>query len=495
MKRNLYFWAIFSLIILFGESSCEINAKAKQQPDVFSSEGGSEAPNIIYILVDDMGYADLGCYGQQEIPTPNLDRMAAQGMRFTQHYAGSTVCAPSRGSLMTGMHTGHGRVRGNYETGPFGFGGELELRKQDITIAEVLNRAGYQTAMVGKWGLGMNGTTGEPTQKGFDSYFGFLNQAHAHWQFPEYLYENGQKVRIPENENRGRGKYTNDIFTEKALSFIENSKQDTPFFLYLAYTTPHAELLVPEDSLFNSFKGKYEEVPYVANTQGGNSKGFGTYASQEYPKAAYATMVRRIDLDVQRVMDFLAEKGLEENTIIMFSSDNGPHQEGGAHPSQFDSNGPYRGMKRDLYEGGIRVPFIVKWPAKIQPGQTNTHISAFWDILPTMADLAQVDISNLELDGVSFFPTLVGNSAEQIEHDYLYWEFHEAKYTHQAVRQGPWKAVRLNPAGNVELYNLENDPGETTNLADAQPEIAERMASLIDQSRSTHEIWPVKRPE
>ncbi len=468
---------------------CACNMEARDNRRHAPALGTETAPNIIYILVDDLGYGDLGCYGQQEIPTPNLDRMAAEGIRFTQHYAGSTVCAPSRGSLMTGMHTGHGRVRGNYETGPFGFGGELELRPEDISIAEVLGRAGYRTGLVGKWGLGMNGTTGEPNEKGFDHYFGFLNQAHAHWQFPEYLYRNGEIVRIKGNENGQRGAYTNDLFTAEALEFIQQS-HEKPFFLYVAYTTPHAELLVPEDSLFASIKGKYEEKPFVANGQGGNKKGFGTYASQSHPKAAYETMVRRIDLDVQRILDQLAAMGMDENTLVMFSSDNGPHREGGAHPDLFNSNGPLRGMKRDLYEGGIRVPFIVRWPGKIEAGKTSDHISAFWDVLPTLAEVAEVDISNLELDGLSFFSTLTGQT--QAQHPYLYWEFHEAKYTHQAIREGAWKAVRLDPAGEVELYNLEQDPGESRNLAAQHPEVAKRLGEMMDDTHRHHELWELE---
>ncbi|MEL6695933.1 MAG: arylsulfatase [Bacteroidota bacterium] len=448
-------------------------------------------PNIIYILVDDMGYGDLGSYGQKVIPTPNLDKMAAEGMMFTQHYAGSTVCAPSRGSLMTGMHSGHGKVRGNYETGPFGFGGELALESHDQTIAEILSEAGYRTGLVGKWGLGMNGTSGEPTQKGFDYYFGFLNQAHAHWQYPEYLFRNGEKVFIPENREGKRENYTNDMFTEEAIEFIQK-KDDNPFFLYLAYTTPHAELLVPEDSIFNLYKGKFDEKPFVKNKQGGNKDGFGTYASQDYPKAAYATMVHRIDMDVKKILDQLKAMGIDENTVVMFSSDNGPHKEGGAHPSYFDSNGPLRGMKRDLYEGGIRVPLIVRWPQTIAKGTKTDHISGFWDVLPTLAEVANIDVKNIEVDGISFYPTLVGQPQDQMDHAYMYWEFHEDKYSHQAIRKEKWKAVRLDPNGAVELYNLETDLAEAHNVADQYPNIADEMGDLMDDARTPHPVWPLK---
>ncbi|WNJ20587.1 arylsulfatase [Pontibacter sp. G13] len=487
MRKHQLYWIMIGLCAVW--AGCQTNASSSV--DLQDSPSG---PNIVYILVDDMGYADLGVYGQETIPTPNLDRMAGEGIRFMQHYAGSTVCAPSRGALMTGRHSGHGRVRGNYERGSHGFGGGLHLQPQDVTVAEVLSRGGYSTGLIGKWGLGMHGTTGEPTSKGFDSYFGFLNQAHAHWQFPEYLFRDGDTVEIAENQNGQRGAYSNDLFTDGAIDFI-SEHQENPFFLYLAYTTPHAEMIVPEDSIFEQYKGQFEETPFVENTQGGNKKGFGRYQSQPNPKAAYATMVHRIDLDVQRILDHLQELGLDEQTIVMFSSDNGPHREGGAHPDQFDSNGPLRGMKRDLYEGGIRIPFIARWPGHIPAGQSSDHISAFWDVLPTVAELAHVDISNLEIDGISFAPEMLGKGDLQEKHDYLYWEFHEAKYTHQAIRRGDWKAVRLNPSKPVELYNLSTDLSESRNVADQYPDLAAELAILMDQSRTPHEIWKVKQPQ
>ena len=452
-----------------------------------------EKPNIVFILTDDMGYGDLGCYGQKTLKTPNIDRMAEEGIRFTQHYAGSSVCAPSRGVLMTGRDLGHCRVRGNYETGPHGFGGELELRTEDVTLAEVLKRADYQTAIVGKWGLGMDGTTGEPNKKGFDYSFGFLNQAHAHSQFPEYLFRNGKKIPVTENQNEKRGYFSNDIFTDEAIQFIRKKNKD-PFFLYVALVTPHAEMLVPEDSIFDSYKGKFEETPFVMNGQGSNGKEpLGMYHSQSHPEAAFATMITRIDLDVQRIQDELKKLGIDDNTIVIFSSDNGPHKEAGNDPYYFNSNGSQRGIKRDLYEGGIRIPLIVKWPGMIKSGQVSDHISAFWDMLPTFADLAHVSIADVPTEGISLAPTLFGNPDKQEQHPYLYWEFHENKYSDQAVRKGKWKAVRHDPDAVAELYNLEEDPKEQNDLANQFPAIVMELQTLMDQSRTENPYFPLKR--
>ncbi|MEO0473821.1 MAG: arylsulfatase [Bacteroidota bacterium] len=452
-----------------------------------SAEGTPKPPNIIYILADDLGYADLGCYGQTRFSTPNLDRMAAEGIRFTQHYAGSTVCAPSRSALMTGLHAGHGRVRGNYESGPHGFGAGYELGPDDKTMAEYLQEAGYATGLVGKWGLGVNATTGRPNLKGFDSFYGFLNQGHAHKQFPEYLYRDTVKETIPENLDGQRGRYTGDIFTEEALTFIQQH-QAAPFFLYLSYSTPHAELLVPDDSLFDRFRGKYEEVPYV----NARPPRFGSYDSQAEPFAAYASMVYRMDRDVQKILDQLKVLGLDENTVVMFSSDNGPHREGGSSPEYFDSNGPLRGMKRDLYDGGIRVPMIMRWPGGGQQNVVSDHVSAFWDILPTCLDLAGIDQEYVQTDGVSFAPLLRGEVQNQSAHHYLYWEFHEAKSSHQAIRKQQWKALRFHPEGPIELYDVEEDAGEMNNVAADFPEVVAQMHAILDTVRTPHSIWSLK---
>lgn len=459
-----------------------------------SAEGNEvERPNIIYILVDDMGYGDLGSYGQQILKTPNLDRMAAEGILFTDHYAGAPVCAPSRASLMTGRDTGHSRVRGNYETGKYGFGGELELRPENITIAEVLQQqADYTTAIIGKWGMGMNGSTGEPKKKGFDYSYGFLNQAHAHWHYPTYLYRNGVKEPVENNLENKRGYYSNDIFTDEALQFIGKERK-APFFLYLAYTIPHAELLVPDDSIFARYKGMFDEVPFVGRTQGSDGvDSLGYYHSQAYPKAAYASMITHIDNDVQKIIDQVKRLGIDENTVVMFSSDNGPHKEGGADPAHFNSNGPLKGAKRDVYEGGIRIPFIVRWPGSIKSGQTSDHVSAFWDMLPTMADLAGVDIKDVRTEGISIMPTLLGDTTAQEKHDYLYWEFHEKKYSDQAVRKGKWKAVRHDPNEPLELYDLDTDLAEEHNVAGENPDVVTQMKHIMETARTDNPYWKLK---
>ncbi|MDD7986169.1 arylsulfatase [Lentisphaera marina] len=449
----------------------------------------ADKPNIIYLLVDDLGYADLSLYGQKKFSTPNIDRIGKEGMIFSDHYAGSTVCAPSRAALMTGKHTGHGLVRGNYEVGPHGFGGELPLRPEDLSLAEVMKSAGYRTGLVGKWGMGMDGTTGEPRKKGFDYSYGFLNQAHAHHYYPEYIYKNGEKVMIPENKNGARGLYISDKFAEKGIEFVEENK-DKPFFLFWAFVTPHAELLVPEDSL-NKFKGKWQETPFVMGKQGGDGTAnpFGVYASQNHPRAAFAAMITRLDQRVGELFDKLQELGIDDNTIIMFSSDNGPHKEGGADPDFFDSNGDFSGYKRDLTEGGIRVPFMVRWPAKIKAGSHSNHISAFWDVLPTFADIAKVD-SPSDIDGISFLPSLL--KQKQKEHDYLYWEFHERGYTEQALRMGKWKALRHGPNTPVVLYDLSKDISEQNDLAKNHHQLRAKITKILDTERSESKLWPLK---
>lgn len=446
-------------------------------------------PNIIYILADDLGYGDLSCYGQTQFRTPNLDRMARDGMRFTDHYAGCTVCAPSRAALMTGLHTGHSLVRGNYETGPHGFGGELPLRPEDVTLAEVLQGAGYRTAAIGKWGMGMDGTTGEPNKKGFDLAYGFLNQAHAHHYYPEYVFRNGKKEPIPANRGGQRKVFIEDRFADEGLAFID-ANQKQPFFIYWAFLTPHAELVAPDDSLV-PFQGIWPETPYIGSRQGSDGKvPLGAYASQATPRAAFAGMVTRLDRTVGRVMAKLKALGLDQDTILLFSSDNGPHLEGGADPDFFNSSGPLTGRKRDLYEGGIRIPMIARWPGRIAPGSTTGHVSAFWDILPTCAELAGVLVP-AGLDGLSFVPTLLGRG-EQSQHAFLYWEFHERGYTEQAARMGDWKAVRHGPNQPLELYNLSRDLAENQDVAGQHPQIVEKLEAYLDDARTDSELWPLK---
>lgn len=445
----------------------------------------SRKPNVIYILADDLGYGDLSCFGQTFFQTPNLDTMAAEGMIFTDHYAGSTVCAPSRASLMTGFHTGHSWVRGNYETGPHGFGACLELRPQDLTITEIAKQQGYTTGVFGKWGLGVMTTTGQPDKKGVDEFFGYLNQGHAHFFYTDYLWKNGEKIILEGNKDGNREQYSHDLIVNESLDFIKRHKDD-PFFLYLPWTIPHAEMLVPEDSM-QPFRGKWPETPHYDETDGGR----GHYATQLEPKAAFAGMVTRFDRDVGRVFALLKELGLDDNTLVMFSSDNGPHKEGGHNPEFFDCNGPLRGFKRDLYEGGIRVPTIARWPGKIQPGSTTNHVSAFWDVLPTVCETIGAPVPQ-NIDGISFLPTLLGNPEQQKKHEYLYWEFHEGPTTAQAVRMKNWKAVRHAPSGAIELYDLSQDLGEEKNVAEQHPEIVAKLKEYLDNTRTPHEIWPLK---
>ena len=442
----------------------------------------NKKPNIIYILADDLGYGDLGCYGQTKIKTPNLDRMAKEGMRFTDHYSGSTVCAPSRCTLMTGFHTGHSRVRGNYEKGPYGFGAGLELRSEDTTVAELLKNAGYTTGLFGKWGLGVHGTTGEPNKKGFDEFFGYLNQGQAHFYYPECLWKNDQKIFLAGNFQGKKTQYSHDLITKEAFKFIKNNK-DNPICLFLTYTIPHAELLVPEDSLAE-YRGKFPETHYE-NIGAGGLEGYGT---QPTPKAAFAAMITRMDRDIGRLFDLLKELGIDKNTLVMFSSDNGPHSEGGADPVFFKSSGGLRGGKRDLYEGGIRVPMIARWPSHIKPGSETDHVSAFWDVLPTLCDVA--GIGSPDCDGLSFLPVLLGR--QQRKHDFLYWEFHERKTTNFAIRFGKWKAIKHKPGSQMELYDLEKDRAEKTDVSVKYPEIVAKMNKFFDGARVEHEIWKLK---
>ena len=436
-----------------------------------------EKPNIVFIMADDLGYGDLGCYGQERIKTPNLDRMAAEGMRFTQHYSGSTVCAPSRCALMTGMHTGHAAIRDNEG----GFGAR-PLGPSDVTVAEVLKQAGYTTAIIGKWDLAGPDATGIPNHHGFDYSFGYLHSSRAHNYYPEYLWRNGRKVMLEGNQNGKGAQYTHDLFTEDALTYLEQER-NRPFFLYLAYTIPHAELAVPEDSL-KPYLGKFPERPFKRPESWEWKPG--KYRPQENPKAAFAGMISRMDRDVGRLLTKLEEVGLDRNTLVIFASDNGAHREGGADPSFFGSSGPLRGLKRDLYEGGIRVPFIARWPGKIQPGSTSDHVSAFWDFLPTCAELAGADAPEA-VDGLSMVPSLLGQPSEQEEHEFLYWEFKEK----QAVRMGDWKAVRPGGEdGGVELYDLKSDIAEKHDLAKRHPEITARIKNIMELSHGDPRILP-----
>jgi arylsulfatase A len=436
-----------------------------------------QKPNIIFIIADDLGYGDLGCYGQQHVKTPHIDALAAEGMRFTQHYAGCTVCAPSRCSLMTGMHTGHTIVRGNYEIQPEG---QYPLPAETVTAAELLKQAGYATAIVGKWGLGGPGSSGVPNRQGFDYFYGYLCQRKAHFYYPEYLWRNEQRVDLVENRDGEKGIYAHDLLTKEALGFIKQNK-DHPFFLYLPYTIPHAELVLPDDEFFNMYKNQFEETPFPG----------GHYGAQAKPMAAFAGMVSRMDADVGRIRALLKELNLFEQTLIIFTSDNGPHQEGGHDPAFFNSSGLLRGIKRDLYEGGIRVPFIASWPGVIQAGTTSDHVSAFWDFLPTCAELAGIDTPEY-IDGISLLPTFMGNNNDQKQHGYLYWEFHEGKGSKQALRFDNWKAVSFLAENRIELYDLETDPREQHDLAAQQPDVIQQAQKLMKEARTPSVVWPLR---
>ena len=433
-------------------------------------------PNIVLIQADDLGYGDLSAYGQARFTTPSLDRLAARGIRFTEYYAGSTVCAPSRASLMTGLHTGHTWIRGN---------GEIPLRDEDYTIAMALQDAGYRTAVIGKWGLGRPGTTGQPDRKGFAYSFGFLDHRHAHRQFTDHLFRNAEPVATDVEKD-----YVNDLFTREAASFIERS-DPRPFFLYLNYTVPHAELRVPEDSL-QPLRGAFPETPFVnaaadARPTGPDGPSLG-YRSQPTPKAAFAAMIVRMDRDIGRLNDLLRERGVDRQTLVLFASDNGPHQEGGAAPVFFKSSGGLRGIKRDLYEGGIRVPLIASWPGTIPEGRVSAHPWAHWDMLPTLAELASAKVPS-GLDGLSMARALRGES--QPAHEFLYWEFHERGFQ-QAVRMGRWKAVRVSKDAPLELYDLQTDPAEGRNVAAGQPDIVRTIETYLRTARTESPRWPVK---
>jgi arylsulfatase A-like enzyme len=425
----------------------------------------SNKPNIILIVADDLGYGDLGCYGQRQIRTPNIDRMAADGVRFTQAYAGSTVCAPSRCAMMTGLHTGHGRTRGNKFP-------DLELRPTDTIIPEVLKKAGYRNGIFGKWSLGGIGTTGYPLRKGFDEWFGFFSQTHAHNYYPEHLLDGEREHLMRGNMGTGRKDYAHDLFTQRALKFIRN-EDSRPFFLNVCYTIPHANNELGRDT------GNGMEVPSDA-----------PYSDRQWPQQErnFAAMITRMDSDVGRIYEQLKAAGKDRNTLVIFTSDNGPHQEGGHSPKFFESSGPLRGIKRDMYEGGIRVPALATWPGRIKAGTVSDQVWAFWDLMPTFAEIAGVDPPK-GIDGISMLNAFQGRP--QRGHDYLYWEFHERGF-HQAIRSGDWKAVRLGTAKPIELYNLKTDISERQNVAAGNPEVVKRMESLFVSARTESSEWPIR---
>lgn len=470
------------LFILLLLSACTSDTSGRED----EPKDTARLPNIIYILADDLGYGDLGCYGQQRFSTPNIDQMAIDGMRFTQHYAGSTVCAPSRSALMSGQHTGHTFIRGNKEMQPEG---QYPLADSIYTLAEMLQHRGYVTGAFGKWGLGPPASEGDPNRQGFDEFYGYNCQRLAHNYYPYHLWSNQDKLIIPENAGKDPEVYAPQRIQERTLDFIERY-QDSTFFLYLPHVIPHAELAAPE-TYMEQHRGRYEPERSYQGVDSGENARRGPYGSQPESHAAFAAMIQVLDEHVGAIRQKLQELGLADNTIIIFTSDNGPHLEGGADPDYFDSNGPLRGYKRDLYEGGIRVPMIAVWPGYITPGSQSDHISAFWDVWPTFAELTGADIPGY-IDGLSLLPTLLGQAGQQ-QHEYLYWEFHE-QGGRQAIRRGDWKAVRqqvlLNTEPRMELYNLQADIGETEDLSAQYPEIVEELSRLMEQAHRPSVVFP-----
>ena len=480
MNRG-YFAAVPLLLVL-----ANLPAPAQVTPSDASLNGALSArppaprrPNIILIVADDLGYGDLGCYGQKMIQTTNLDKLAAEGLRFTSFYAGSTVCAPSRCSLMTGLHSGHGLIRGN---------GTQALRETDVTMAEVLKKAGYETGLIGKWGLGNEGSTGMPREKGFDEFIGYLDHVHAHDYYPERLYRWDSRTGyndweiFPENQAGQKGLYMPDLFAKASVNYVSINKPDDvnhhrPFFLYLAYTLPHA----------NNEQGK-------ATGNGMQVPSDAPYSDQPWPQTEKnkAAMITHLDDYIGQLIAKLEKLKIDDDTVVIFTSDNGPHKEGGVDPNFFKSSGPLRGIKRDLYEGGIRVPLIVHWPAKIKKPGVVQEPWAFWDLLPTVADIAMAKAPE-HVDGISMFPTLVGR-AQTNHHEFFYWEFHERGFQ-QAARMGRWKAVRLKAGGPLELYDLQTDIGEKTNVAAEHPEVVAKMEAYFKTARTESEEWPIKPAE
>lgn len=446
-------------------------------------------PNIIFILADDLGYGDLGITGQTKIETPNLDKLAIEGMLFTNHYSGNTVCAPSRSALMTGLHTGHTPVRGNFEVIPEG---QYPLPDTLMTLPKAMKNAGYVTGAFGKWGLGFVGTTGDPNNQGFDQFFGYNCQRYAHRYYPEYLWENDQKVYLEGNDWTNKVTYAPEIIHVESLKFIEENKKN-PFFMFVPMVIPHAELAVEEDEVFQKYRQMFgDEKEHIAPAGGdyGPDMNIPSYQSVKYPRATYATMVENLDRQVGEIIEKLEMLGIRDNTIIVFASDNGPHQEGGNDPDFFNSNGILRGYKRDLYEGGIKTSLIANWPGKIEAGSVSGHISAFWDLMPTFIEIGGGDALK-SIDGISFAPTLLGEP-RQAQHDYLYWEFVEQRGK-QAIRKGEWKAVRLNLKNEkdslIELYNLTDDPAESNNLATQHPDVVLEMEKLFQEAHIPNPVF------
>lgn len=464
----------FSYILLFLLGGCYSQ---------FTFSQSARKPNIILLLADDLGYGDLGVYGQQKTETPQLDKMASEGIRFTRFYSASTVCAPARSALLTGLHTGHTPVRGNKAWEPEG---QMPLPENTVTFARLLQQNGYTTAAFGKWGLGFNQNSGDPNKQGFDRFYGYNCQSLAHDYFPPYLWDNHTRIDLEANKAKDSA-YSAALIQQEALSFIRNAGEQ-PFFLFLPYTLPHGDVIGPHDSLYRHYAKKFGEPPLTGErlkTRAHNK------VAEPLPHAQFAAMVSRLDAYVGEIIRAVKEKGLAENTLIFFTSDNGPHRENGGDPEFFDSNGPYRGIKRDLYEGGIRVPFIAYGPGRIQPA-VHEEAAVLWDLFPTILELAGIKTKD-KTDGLSLAPVLL-NRGKRKTHPYLYWEFHENN-GRQAVIWKNWKAVKLNVStanpAPTELYDLSADPGEKNNLADQFPELVKKMEEKIRKAHVYNPDWPL----
>ncbi len=455
----MFRWFLLSVVLVVG---------------IVATPGGVSAapPNLVYILLDDAGYGDLSCYGQEKFQTPHMDRLATEGLKFTQHYSGSTVCAPTRCALMTGRHTGNCLIRGNTEVQPEG---QAPLPADTVTLPKLLQKAGYKTGAFGKWGLGAPGSEGDPVHQGFDTFFGYNCQRQAHRYYPTHLWSNLDKVPL-DGET-----YAPDPIMDQALAFVRRHK-DEPFFLFLPVTIPHAAMQAPEDYVA-PFRKKFPQFEDTVGRYAGTTV--------HNPVAAFAGMMTKMDDDVGRLLALLEELGIDDRTLVVLTSDNGPHVEGGHKPDFFNSGGGFRGTKRDLYEGGIRMPMLARWPGKIAPGTTTDHISAHWDVLPTFCELAGID-PPADTDGISFVPTLLGKADEQAPHDYLYWEFHE-RGGRRAARLGNWKAVQygLNQQANppIELYNLTDDPAESRDIAAMHPDRVEQARAIFTEAHSPSQRW------
>lgn len=492
-------------------SQDSVNGHAGDEKPHFNGKGSgvssqSRLPNIVLILADDLGYSELGCYGQQKIKTPNLDRMAAEGMRLTQFYAGAPVCAPSRCVLMTGKHLGHAAIRDNSEVQPEG---QWPLPAEEVTIAEILKSRGYATAAIGKWGLGPPGSSGDPNAQGFDLFFGYNCQRHAHNHYPSWLYRNHERIalnnpefsahqRFPDGANPNDptaynqyigNDYAPDRMLAEALDFIEKNR-DRPFFLYYATTVPHLALQVPRDSL-EEYLGQFPETPYLGDRG---------YLPCFAPRATYAAMVSRLDRDVGRILEEIKRLGLDANTLVIFTSDNGPTHGRGGGPEEgvggsdsvfFESAGSFNGLKGSVFEGGLRVPMIARWPEKIPPGTISDHVGVFYDFLPTFAEIVAAEVP-ANIDGISLLPTLLGEPERQRRHEFLVWEFY-GYGGQQAVRFGPWKAVRRDcyrsPDGPLMLFNLDTDPGETHDVASEHPDLVEQAELILKREHVDSPFW------